>query len=177
MLSVNVVCFILFYFILYADRLPQFCGVLRVQARSPRPPSIHHLLRSLSFTATSSRAFLPYAHRLQPTPSQLIHTRHLSLASVFGPRKPTPTPAPAIVARIATLEADANAHPESLYKQLALFDALVASGVKPAYDVVIARWERTCEFVRHPSTCSGWRAAERVCPGPGKPVITIGQGI
>lgn len=45
------------------------------------------------------------------------------------------------------MEAEANANPQDVQRQVALFEALVGTGVKPGYDVVIARWERTCEFV------------------------------
>ena len=52
-----------------------------------------------------------------------------------------------VVAKVAQMEAEANANPQDAQKQIALFEALVATGVKPGYDVVIARWERMCEFV------------------------------
>ncbi|TFY64871.1 hypothetical protein EVJ58_g2334 [Rhodofomes roseus] len=44
------------------------------------------------------------------------------------------------------MEAEASANPHDVHKQIALFEALVGTGVKPGYDVVIARWERMCEF-------------------------------
>lgn len=77
----------------------------------------------------------------------LTPTRLITLSSIFARQKPTPTPSPSVVANIATIEADANANPHDVQKQIALFDALVNTGVKPGYDVVIARWERMCEFV------------------------------
>ncbi|THH27247.1 hypothetical protein EUX98_g6934 [Antrodiella citrinella] len=52
------------------------------------------------------------------------------------------------MATILELEQAANAEPHNVQTQLAFFDALMKSGVKPAYDVVVARWERMCEFVR-----------------------------
>lgn len=45
------------------------------------------------------------------------------------------------------MEAEANANPHDVQKQIILFEGLVGTGVKPGYDVVIARWERMCEFV------------------------------
>lgn len=51
------------------------------------------------------------------------------------------------MAKILELEQAANAEPHNVQKQLAFYEALVESGVKPGYDVVIARWERMCEFV------------------------------
>ncbi|KAH9934738.1 ATP-dependent metallopeptidase Hfl [Fomitopsis serialis] len=44
------------------------------------------------------------------------------------------------------MEAEANANPHDVQKQIVLFEGLVGTGVKPGYDVVIARWERMCEF-------------------------------
>ncbi|KZT11352.1 ATP-dependent metallopeptidase Hfl [Laetiporus sulphureus 93-53] len=44
------------------------------------------------------------------------------------------------------MEADANASSNDVQKQVELYEALVGTGVKPGYDVVIARWERMCEF-------------------------------
>ncbi|OBZ75445.1 ATP-dependent zinc metalloprotease FTSH 5, mitochondrial [Grifola frondosa] len=119
--------------------------VALIGIRTPRP-LIHSLFqyRSLSTTTLSLLRFPVPLHR---TPI-LVYSRSLSLGSIFSPRKPfaTATPPPAVVANIATLEADANVHPNDAQKQLALFEALVNTKVKPGYDVVIARWERMCEF-------------------------------
>ncbi len=51
------------------------------------------------------------------------------------------------MASVSKLEAEADAHPEDVDKQIALFDALVNTKVKPGLNTVVARWERTCEFV------------------------------
>jgi ATP-dependent metalloprotease len=78
----------------------------------------------------------------------LVQRRHLSLGSIFSRTKPTPTPSAFTVATIARVETDANVSPHDVSKQLSLFQALVDTNVKPGYDIVIARWERMCEFVR-----------------------------
>ncbi|CDO68314.1 hypothetical protein BN946_scf184799.g41 [Trametes cinnabarina] len=61
-------------------------------------------------------------------------------------RKPSALPPPEVVAKVSKLEAEADAHPEDVEKQVALFEALVATKVKPGLDTVVARWERLCEF-------------------------------
>jgi len=50
------------------------------------------------------------------------------------------------MAKILELEQAANAEPRNVQTQLAFFEALMQSAVKPAYDVVVARWERMVEF-------------------------------
>ncbi|KAL7283363.1 hypothetical protein ACG7TL_002793 [Trametes sanguinea] len=59
---------------------------------------------------------------------------------------PSTLPPPEVVAKISKLEAEADAHPNDVEKQVALFEALVATKVKPGLDTVVARWERLCEF-------------------------------
>jgi ATP-dependent metalloprotease len=51
------------------------------------------------------------------------------------------------VAKVARLEAEANANPDDVSKQLALFYALTETQVKAGYEVVMTRWERMCELV------------------------------
>jgi hypothetical protein len=46
------------------------------------------------------------------------------------------------------MEADANAHPYDVEKQLALFQALSETNIQPGYELIINRWERMTEFVR-----------------------------
>jgi ATP-dependent metalloprotease len=46
------------------------------------------------------------------------------------------------------MEADANAHPYDIEKQLALFQALSETNIQPGYELIINRWERMTEFVR-----------------------------
>ena len=75
----------------------------------------------------------------------LIHSRPFSLASLF--RRPSSVPPPSVVANVSKLEAEADAHPGDVEKQVALFEALVNTKVKPGLSTVVARWERTCEFV------------------------------
>lgn len=50
------------------------------------------------------------------------------------------------MAKVAHLEAEANANPDDVAKQLALYQVLVETQVKAGYEVVITRWERMCEF-------------------------------
>nr|VWO98631.1 N/A [Ganoderma boninense] len=111
-------------------------------ASLPHPPSL-----------SWSRSTLPDSIRRPALASTMstsipvvIQSRPLSLASLF--RRPTGLPPPAVVASVSKLEAEADAHPEDVDKQIALFDALVNTKVKPGLNTVVARWERTCEF--HP---------------------------
>ena len=73
--------------------------------------------------------------------------RAFSWSSIFAPRKPTLVPPPQVVANIAAVEAAADANPHDVEKQVTLFEALLATNVKAGHDVLISRWERTCEFV------------------------------
>src|SRR6266436_2108475 len=86
-----------------------------------------------------------------PAPRPLLRTlipcRSISLGSIFS-SKPSPTPSPNAVAHVARIEADANAHPHDVEKQLALFKALSETNIQPGYDLIINRWERMTEFVR-----------------------------
>ena len=76
--------------------------------------------------------------------------RSFTLSSLFSPRtKPTPTPSPSIVADISLLEAAANINHHDVDKQIALYEALLATKVKAGYDTIISRWERLSEFVCH----------------------------
>ncbi|KAI0928719.1 ATP-dependent zinc metalloprotease FTSH 5, mitochondrial, variant 2 [Taiwanofungus camphoratus] len=123
---------------------PILLGALRAQARSTRP-LLHSLIHTRSLSASQSTITLLSAQHALRRPPTILHTRSLSLASIFT-RKPTPTPPPVVVANVAAFEADANANPHDVQKQVALFEALIGTKVKPGYDVVIARWERMCEF-------------------------------
>ncbi|KAL1947859.1 hypothetical protein VTO73DRAFT_13583 [Trametes versicolor] len=121
-------------------------GTCCAQARPLRSPALHlQPFRSLSTfprTAPTLRAW-----SLPQRPPAVAHSRALSLASLF--RRPGPLPSPAVVATISKLEAEADAHPNDVEKQVALFEALVGTKAKPGLDTVVARWERLCEF--HPS--------------------------
>jgi hypothetical protein len=76
--------------------------------------------------------------------------RSFTLSSLFSPRaKPTPTPSPSTVADISLLEAAANINHNDVDKQIALYEALLATKVKAGYDTIISRWERLSEFVCH----------------------------
>ncbi|KAI0727233.1 ATP-dependent metallopeptidase Hfl [Fomitopsis betulina] len=117
-------------------------GALRAQVRTA---PLRSLLQARSLSLSSRSPTLPSSailSRARPFPQ---HARHISIGSIFS-RKPTPTPPPVVVAKVAQMEAEANANPQDVQRQVALFEALVGTGVKPGYDVVIARWERTCEF-------------------------------
>ncbi|TBU50742.1 ATP-dependent metallopeptidase Hfl [Dichomitus squalens] len=125
-------------------------GACRPQVSAIRTPR-HSLppfrsLSSLPSHPSSISAVLLSQRRLPPAPV-LVQSRLLSLASLF--RKPSGVPPPAVVASVSKLEAEADAHPEDVEKQVALFEALVNTKVKPGLNTVVARWERTCEF--HPS--------------------------
>lgn len=131
-------------------------GILRAQGRSvvSLPPKSFIQFRSFSnyqpiqpysrFTLASKASLLITRHRIQPLNAQPCLRRSLSL---FPWSKPSSTPAPAVVAKVAHLEAEANANPNDIAKQLALYQALVDTQVKAGYEVVITRWERMCEFV------------------------------
>lgn len=141
------------YFISYSHFVSsQIPGALRV---SPRPPlfSSTILLRTPSIRR--------FHHNLHTNPQRIPNLvfpsptrRLLSVSSLFTRSKPLQTPSPLVVAHITRLEAEANVHPHDVSKQLALFQALADTKLKSSYDLIITRWERTCEFVRpshHPS--------------------------
>ncbi|KAI0647017.1 ATP-dependent metallopeptidase Hfl [Trametes meyenii] len=107
-------------------------------------------LSLLQFRSLSSFHRTALSLRAVSLPSRrpvIFHSRPLSLASLL--RRPSPLPSPAVVANISKLEAEADAHPNDVEKQVALFEALVGTKAKPGLDTVVARWERLCEF--HPS--------------------------
>lgn len=119
-------------------------GALRV---SPRPPlfSSTILLRTPSIRR--------FHHNLHTNPQRIPNLvfpsptrRLLSVSSLFTRSKPLQTPSPLVVAHITRLEAEANVHPHDVSKQLALFQALADTKLKSSYDLIITRWERTCEF-------------------------------
>jgi ATP-dependent metalloprotease len=101
--------------------------------------------RSSPFSPLSHNFRLSFPHR--PLPLILIPTRTISLGSIFS-SKPSPTPSPHAVAHVAKIEADANAHPYDVERQLALFQALSETNIQPGYELIINRWERMTEFVR-----------------------------
>ena len=105
-----------------------------------------YLQLSTSFCHSPSRLRLRNPSLILPQ-CYPIHHRPLSIGSIFSRPKPTPTPSALTVATIARAEADANASPHDVGKQIMLFQALVDTNVKPGYDILIARWERMCEFV------------------------------
>lgn len=70
---------------------------------------------------------------------------HRRTASFFPWSNP---PSLDTAARIAALEARANAHPDDLSNQLAFLNALIATRTKEGYDTVIDRWEHASERVR-----------------------------
>jgi len=119
------------------------------------PSPARHGLRALHTSpfrhATSPFSPLSYNLRLSfPNPALpflLIPSRTISFGSIFS-SKPSPTPSPHAVAHVAKMEADANAHPHDVEKQLALFKALSETNIQPGYDLIINRWERMTEFVR-----------------------------
>lgn len=130
----------------------QLVGAVRMQLRASR--TSNHLCLALRPLSTAALLRIPalrpnvlLRHRHSPVLTQ-VTARSFSLSSLLSPRKVTPSPTPQTVANIAAIEADANAHPHDVSRQIALFDALLATNMKPGYEVLIARWERMCEFVR-----------------------------
>jgi hypothetical protein len=131
-----------------------------LRAVQRRPPSLSHRLTlpdpifrpHLPFLARSIATGLgrsPVTFRIEPfqtlNPS---FRRSFTLSSLFSPRtKPTPTPSPSTVADISILEAAANINHNDVDKQIALYEALLATKVKAGYDTIISRWERLSEFV------------------------------
>ncbi|KAI0273626.1 ATP-dependent metallopeptidase Hfl [Gloeopeniophorella convolvens] len=105
------------------------------------PPFVSHTRAFSSLRLLSPRLSLPrplIALRFPPS-------RSISLGSIFS-SKPTPTPSPHAVAHVARIEAEANAHPYDVDKQLALFQALSDTNIQPGYELIINRWERMAEF-------------------------------
>ncbi|KAJ7721694.1 ATP-dependent peptidase [Mycena olivaceomarginata] len=90
----------------------------------------------------------PSTPRIPSPTSQLIllHSRHLSLGSIFSRPKPSPSPSPHVVVEISKLEAEADVNRHDVPKQITLFQALVSTNFKQSYEVVISRWEKMCEF-------------------------------
>ena len=131
----------------------QLAGLLRTELRVSRLPTHPcFTLRSLSTTsvlrAHSLRPHLrPHA---KPSPIlTLVSARSFSLLPKFL-RRNTATPSPEVITKINILEADANANPHDVAKQVALFAALSATNTKSGYEVIINRWERMCEHVSIP---------------------------
>jgi hypothetical protein len=125
--------------------------VLRASFARANPPRL--------FLAASTRFFsnlFPQVHRIPgPVVFQGRHTRFLNLyqpcshrihflSSIFSRFRPVATPTPHVVAHITQLEAEAGVHPHDVAKQLALFEALMATN---SYELVITRWEKMCQFV------------------------------
>ena len=119
------------------------------------PSPVRCRLRALHTTPFGHRAspFSPLSQNLRlsfpnrPLLLALVPSRTISFGSIFS-SKPSPTPSPHAVAHVAKIEADANAHPHDVVKQLALFQALSDTHIQPGYELVINRWERMTEFVR-----------------------------
>lgn len=80
--------------------------------------------------------------------------RNLSLSTLLNRAEPAKTPSPSVVANIVRIEAEANAAPHDISKQLALFEALAATKAKAGYDLILTRWERMCEFVSYSLYCN-----------------------
>ncbi|KAI0006028.1 ATP-dependent peptidase [Russula compacta] len=114
----------------------------RYQLRALHPRPFWHY-RTNPFSSLSHN-FRPSLHS-RPLQLVLIQSRTISLGSIFS-SKHSPTPPPHAVAHVARIEADANAHPYDVEKQLALFQALSDTNIQPGYEVTINRWERMTEF-------------------------------
>jgi hypothetical protein len=132
--------------------------VLRAVQR--RPPCVGHRLTvpgpmlhpHLPFPVRSiATGFGPRPTIFRIEPFQTLNSsfrRSFTLSSLFSPRtKPTSTPSPSTIADISLLEAAANINHNDVDKQIALYEALLATKVKAGYDTIISRWERLSEFV------------------------------
>lgn len=133
-----------------------------LRAAQRRPPCVGH---QLTVPGPLLHPHLPFLLRSAATglgcrsttfriePFQTLNPsfrRSFTLSSLFSPRtKPTPTPSPSTVADISLLEAAANINHNDVDKQIALYEALLATKVKAGYDTIISRWERLSEFVCH----------------------------
>lgn len=138
----------------------------RLPAARQHPVPLHPLfIRHFSTPRATSQILKLALPRFSSPQGIVVHCqrRPLSLGSIFGRPKPAPLPTPHVVAHITRLEAEANVQPHDVAKQVALFDALVATKMKSSYELVISRWERMCEFVRKGffyflSRSHAWRA-------------------
>jgi len=132
--------------------------ILRAVQR--RPPCVSHRLTvpgpmlhpHLPFPVRSIvTGFGPRPTTFRIEPFRTLNSsfrRSFTLSSLFSPRtKPTPTPSPSTIADISLLEAAANINNNDVDKQIALYEALLATRVKAGYDTIISRWERLSEFV------------------------------
>ena len=129
-------------------RLRLFTGPSPVRCR---PRALHTTPfghRASPFSPLSQNLRLSLPNR--PLLLALVPLRTISFGSVFS-SKPSPTPSPHAVAHVARIEADANTQPHDVEKQLALFQALSDTHIKPGYELIINRWERMTEFVRFTS--------------------------
>ncbi|KAG9078054.1 hypothetical protein FS749_009991, partial [Ceratobasidium sp. UAMH 11750] len=113
----------------------------RVYARPFLNPSDkpHHNLSGLilSQTALSSA-------RVSPLAATSITTLNRTF-SLFR-SKPAPVSPVLRLAKIARLEADADAHAHDAARQVALFMELAAIDSRTGYQGIVSRWERMCEF-------------------------------
>ena len=126
-------------------------GLARWPIARPQPPAQSLFFRHFSTPRTPASLVLRLSFPrscVQNHAITLPAKRNLSLDSIFGPSKPSPVPTPLVVAHITRLEAEADVNPHDVAKQVALFEALVETKMKPSYELVINRWERMCEHVR-----------------------------
>jgi len=118
-------------------------SVARCQLRALHTSPFRHRLDTFSSFSHNFRPSFPN----RPLQLVFVTSRTISFGSIFS-SKPSPTPSPHAVAHVARIEADANAYPNDVEKQLALFQALSETNIQPGYELIINRWERICEFVR-----------------------------
>jgi hypothetical protein len=120
---------------------------------SPARYQLRALHTGVFWHRTNAFSSLSHNHRpsfpTRPLQLVLIPSRTISFGSIFS-SKPSPTPSPHAVAHVARIEADANARPHDVEKQLGLFQALSETNIQPGYELIINRWERMTEFVRCP---------------------------
>jgi hypothetical protein len=95
-------------------------------------------------------------------PSKFGATPSFATTGLFGQNrnislfrsKPAPASPVLRLAKIARLEADADAHAHDVARQVALFMELASIDSRTGYQGIVSRWERMCEFVSLPSKYS-----------------------
>lgn len=108
-------------------------------AARPIPRSAPFLCSRRLLTAPS------VVHRVHPV-LPLCSRRTFSLLSILSHR-PFQFPSPWVYSHIRRLEEEVNLNPHDVSKQLAFFQALADTKLPLAYQLIITRWERMCEFV------------------------------
>lgn len=131
----------------------QLLGLLRHSTWRQPVELVPALTRSFSRMPPSALYSALHRSPIYHSPARIValapcSRRHISLKSIFSMGTPQPSTSPIVVAHISRLEGEANANPTNVDKQLELFYALIETKTQAGRDLVMARWERMCEFVR-----------------------------